>query len=133
MSHYRVTEQNILEWGRFGSTFRPFRFKHFVRDVKFDNSSRQPNDLIVMGLCIITIFLHLPLREKCPYSEFFWAVFPRFRTGYGDILFIIRICPFGVQMRENTDPKNSECGHFSHSLVISCLTLVILKSSPLLT
>ena len=25
------------------------------------------------------------LRKKCPYLEFFWYVFPRIRTEYGDI------------------------------------------------
>ena len=25
------------------------------------------------------------LREKCPYSEFFWSVFSRVRTEYGEI------------------------------------------------
>ena len=27
--------------------------------------------------------LSLKLREKCPYSEFFWPVFSRIRTEYG--------------------------------------------------
>ena len=26
------------------------------------------------------------LRKKCPYSEFFWSVFPRIWTKYGDLL-----------------------------------------------
>ena len=26
------------------------------------------------------------LREKCPNSEFFWSVFSRIRTEYGEIL-----------------------------------------------
>ena len=26
------------------------------------------------------------MREKCPYSEFFWSVFSRIRTEYGEIL-----------------------------------------------
>ena len=25
-----------------------------------------------------------PLREKCPYSEFFWSVFSHIQTEYGD-------------------------------------------------
>ena len=35
------------------------------------------------------------MREKCPYSEFFWSEFS--------------------QMRENTDQKNSEYGQFAGS------------------
>ena len=49
-------------------------------------------------------------REKCPYSEFFWPAFSRIRIEYGEIL---RISPYSVWMRENTDQKNSEYGHFS--------------------
>ena len=36
------------------------------------------------------------LRKKCPYSKFFWSVFFRVWIEYS------------VQMRENTDEKNSE-------------------------
>ena len=52
------------------------------------------------------------LREKCPYSEFFWSAFSHIRTEYKEIL---RISPYPVQVRENTDQKNSEYGHFSRS------------------
>ena len=44
----------------------------------------------------------LTLREKCPYSGFVCILLP--------------ISPYSVQMRENTDQKNSEHGHFSRSL-----------------
>ena len=49
------------------------------------------------------------LREKCQYLETFWSVFPRIRAEYGEIL---RISPYSVPMRENTDKKNSEYVHF---------------------
>ena len=52
------------------------------------------------------------LRKKCPYSELFWSVFSRIRTEYGEIL---RISPYSVRMRENTDQNNSEYGPFSRS------------------
>ena len=52
------------------------------------------------------------LREKCPYSEFFWSAFSRIRTEYREIS---SISPYSVQMRENTDRKNPEYGHFSRS------------------
>ena len=52
------------------------------------------------------------LPEWCPYSEFFWSVFSRIRTEYGEIL---RISPYSVRMWENTDQKNSEYGHFLRS------------------
>ena len=56
----------------------------------------------------------LPLRKKCPYKKFFWSVFFRIRTennGIGSI------SPYSVRMRENTEQKNSEYGHFSHSAI----------------
>ena len=46
------------------------------------------------------------LREKCLYSEFFWSIFPRIWTEYGEFLCVFRL---------NTDQKNSEYGHFSRS------------------
>ena len=49
---------------------------------------------------------------KCPYSEDFWSIFSRIQTEYGDLL---RKCPYAVQMRENTDQKNSEYGHYLRS------------------
>ena len=55
------------------------------------------------------------LREKCPYSKFFWSVFPRIRTEYGDLL---RKSPYSVRMRENTDLKIFEYGHFLRSEMV---------------
>ena len=46
------------------------------------------------------------MREMCPYSEFFWSVFIRIRTEYGEIL---SISPYSVRMWENTD--TFEYGH----------------------
>ena len=47
----------------------------------------------------------LTMREKCSYSEFFWSTFCRNQIEYWEI----------VQMRENTDQKNSKYGQFSRS------------------
>ena len=49
------------------------------------------------------------LREKRPYSEFFWPPVSRIRTKYGETP---RISQYSVRMRENTDQKNFEYGHF---------------------
>ena len=49
--------------------------------------------------------LYEALREKCPYSEFFWSVFSRIRTDYREIQ---NISPYSVQIWENTDQKNSK-------------------------
>ena len=50
--------------------------------------------------------------ETCPYSELFWSMFSPIRTEWGEI---IRIIPYSVSMRENTDQNNSEYGHFLRS------------------
>ena len=47
------------------------------------------------------------MRDKCPYSEFFWSVFSRIWNE--------SISPYLVRMRENTDHNNSEYGHFLRS------------------
>ena len=44
---------------------------------------------------------------------FFWPVFYHIRTEYGEIRIIF---PYSIQMRENTDQKNYEYGHFSRSV-----------------
>ena len=53
------------------------------------------------------------IRDKYQYSEFFWSLFFRIRTEYGEIQ---SISPYSVRMRANTDQKNSEYGHFSRSV-----------------
>ena len=55
----------------------------------------------------------MSLREKCLFLEFFWSVFSRIWSEYGEIL---RISPHSVRMRENTDQNNSKYGHFSRSI-----------------
>ena len=54
----------------------------------------------------------LSLREKCPYSEFFWSMIYHIRTECGEIL---HISPYSLWMRENKDQKNSEYGNFLRS------------------
>ena len=54
------------------------------------------------SLLFLYSFRGLPLRKKCPNTEFFSSVFSRIRTEYGEIL---RIFPYSVRMRENTDQK----------------------------
>ena len=50
------------------------------------------------------------MREKCPNSEFSWAVFSCIWAEDGEIR---SISPYSVQTREKIDKKNSEYGHFS--------------------
>ena len=44
------------------------------------------------------------LRKNCPDKEFFWSVFFRIWTEYADLL---SKSLYLVQIRENTDQKNS--------------------------
>ena len=55
----------------------------------------------------------ITLREKCPYSEFYWSVFSPIWTEYEEIQ---SISPHLVQMRENTDQKKSEYVLFLRSV-----------------
>ena len=59
--------------------------------------------------------------EKCLCSELLWSVFSRIQTEYGETLLI---SPYSVRLRENTDQKNSEYGHFLHSEVIGSRSLL---------
>ena len=52
------------------------------------------------------------LRETFPCWEFFWSVFSRIRTEYGDLR---RKSPYSVWMQKNMDQKNSEYRHFLRS------------------
>ena len=77
---------------------------------------------------LIQVFISLfqiTLREKCPYSGFFWSVFSCLRTEYGEMR---SISPYSVRIRENTDQKNSEYGHFSRSVSFS----IIFQSSDIM-
>ena len=69
---------------------------------------------LIHSILTVRVFLSVELCHcaKCPYSEFFWSVFSRIRTEYAEIL---RISPYSARMRENTDQKNFEYGHFSRS------------------
>ena len=49
------------------------------------------------------------LREKCPYWKFLWSIFSHVMTKYGDLR---SKSPYQLLIRENTDQKNSEYGHF---------------------
>ena len=58
---------------------------------------------VAHGLCV-----------ECLYSKFFWYVFSRIWTEYKEIL---RISPYSVRRRENTDQKKSKYRHFSRSVI----------------
>ena len=52
------------------------------------------------------------MREKCSNTEFFWSVFSHIWTECVDLR---SKSSYSVQIRENTDQKNSLFGHFLHS------------------
>ena len=60
--------------------------------------------------------LNTSLLEKCPYLEVFWSVFSRIPTEYRKML---RVSPYSVWKRENTEQKNSEYRHFSCNASVS--------------
>ena len=69
----------------------------------------------------MTVYRRKALRKKCPYLELFLSVFSRIWTEYGEIL---RISPYSVRMRENTDQNNSEYIHFLRSEVYETSLLI---------
>ena len=52
------------------------------------------------------------LRKKCLYLMLFWSILSLIWTKCGKIL---RISPYSVRMRENTDQNYSKYGHFLRS------------------
>ena len=72
-----------------------------------------------MQIQITYLFYKLTKESHCvksvrirKVSVFFWPVFPRIWTEYGEIR---NISPYSVQMQENTDQKNSGYEHFLRS------------------
>ena len=63
-----------------------------------------------------TGFLQVTMLEKCPYSKFFWFVFSRIWTKYGEIF---RISPYSVRIREIRTRKTANTNTFHAMLAIS--------------
>ena len=60
--------------------------------------------------------------KSAQIRSYFWSVFSRIWTEYGEIQ---SISPCSVQMRENEDQNNSDYGHFSrNALHISSFSIV---------
>ena len=86
----------IKRWG--------FKREHQGKKLK----QQQPK----LNLSFISCYEKHTLGEKCPYLALFWFAFSHIWTEYGEIR---SISPYSVQMRENTDQKHSDYGHFSRS------------------
>ena len=82
----------------------------------------QLSKMIQLGRYLGRLFW-LPLKTGLPLMKnhsvksvqvrsFSWSVFSRIRTEYREMRSIL---PYSVQMRENTDQKNSVFGHTSRS------------------
>ena len=70
-----------------------------------------------------TTYLFPSLRGNRPYSKFFWSVFSRIWTEYGEIL---RILPYLVRMLENTVQETLNTGTF-HAVLTPLLSKGIEK------
>ena len=69
-------------------------------------------------------FINMPratLREKCPYSEFFWSVFSHIRTEYGDLLHV-RTCAYQGTRNFNFS-ENFACVLYEWSLISTNVNL----------
>ena len=87
-----------------------------------------PYDVLSFGpLSNLVVLINFHCVKSVQIRWFFWFVFSRIRTEYGKIL---RISPYSVRMRENTNQKNSVFGHISHS-VCSYKTCTLIEFSML--
>ena len=98
---------------RKNSVFGHFSHSGILKSCAWKNSTAKSNH----HLLFIYLASTFTLRKKCPYLEFFQSVFSRIRTKYRDLRSKFL---YSVRMRENTDQKNSEYGHFLRS--VSCLS-----------
>ena len=57
-----------------------------------------------------------PLHKKCPYSEFFWSVFFRLRTEYGEIRNIQSKCG-KIRTRKTTNTDTFYAVNLFHFIV----------------
>ena len=72
-------------------------------------------DNICDGVCSLTDLVGLWATccvKSVQMRSSFWSIFSRIRTEYGEIL---RISPYSVRMRGNTDQNNFEYRHFLRS------------------
>ena len=77
-------------------------------------------EIIVISRRLIFVFAkYVMFINHCVKSvqirSFFWSVFSRFWTEYGDLRSKFL---YSVQKRKNTDQKNSAFGHFSCSVCL---------------
>ena len=64
-------------------------------------------------------------HETCPNPEFFWSVFSRIWTEYGDLL---RESPYSVQIFSHTDVfKNSVNDKILYYIIIANVTDILLN------
>ena len=90
--------------------------KQFIQDtMKLLAACNTNSNNKIIALKSLMIFPFLTLRKNCPYSKFFWSVFSRICTEYGETL---RISPYSVQRWENADQENSEYEYFSRSVML---------------
>ena len=74
---------------------------------------------ITFGLDVLWLpFLTLSLRKKSPYSEFFWFVFSRIRTEYGEIRSISECGKIRTIKTQNTDSLHAVCYWFANFIVV---------------
>ena len=61
---------------------------------------------------LLRIFSVMRYVKSVQIRSFFWSLFSRIRTEYGNLL---RKSPYSVRIRKIQTRKNSVFGHFSHS------------------
>ena len=95
----------------------PSVYFHYKRKAKKRLKLFWGRGCIFLAMCIMVIDCSCHCMKSGRIRSF-WSVFSRIRTEYGEIL---RIFPYSIRMRENTDQNNSEYGHFLRSLCLSII------------
>ena len=80
ISHSFLSERCGIKYWLYTTIFLHFCFFSYMA-----SSNLLFFNFFCLSLFNLCVFKFPPLCEKCPYSEFFWSVFSRIRTEYGEI------------------------------------------------
>ena len=99
-------------WMNFSCSMLLFNFTVFEHVLVWCPFLRCSSIIVIIRGVFKTLPDIYALRKNFPNMEFFWSVFSRIWTEYGDLRSKYL---YSVQIRENTDQKNFVFGHFSRS------------------
>ena len=108
---WKTRPMTLLRWTQFFSC----KFWKGSRKTFSKNTSSSRLKFVSQFTALYISIIKSALCEVS-FSEFFWSVFPRIWTEYGETL---AISPCPVRIWEYTNQKSSEYGHFLRSGAVS--------------